>query len=576
MSKIEEAPSSNYFSIFRNNKILLHDITLIGIMMIVAACGLIYEFLVSHYAARVLAATEVAIFGIFTIMITAMGIGAFAAKRIKNAYTGFVVLELSISIIGATAILIISFLITATYLLPSLLGETYGISGAQLEGGLVNLAQKTATHLPYLVALILGILIGAEIPLIARVREDVYGRHLKHNAGTIYGADYIGGGIGAALFVLILLTLPPIQTGIIAATVNLIAGAIFFYCYYDRITWRKTLIIGHLFITVIIVLLALFGSRWTDALEDMLYRDTVIHSMTTRYQRVVITERNMGKSEPKAYSLFINGHTQFYSRDEQIYHSMLTYPVLAASARQENILVIGGGDGLAVRDILRWNPKSVTLIDLDPAIVEFFSRPHVKNGEIVNTPLLALNEHAFSDKRVHVQIGDAFVELDSLISDGITFDAIIIDLPDPNHPDLNKLYSTQFYAKTLRLLAGDGAIGLQSSSPYHAKKAFQSIGKTVKHAGYANVEQYHANVPSFGEWGWTIATPKGIEASRRIKRLEKLPIDDGWITKDIMMGAFSFHQGYYDSLDEISVNRLFSSTVYEYHREGWARENGVF
>ncbi len=575
MSKIE-IPPANYPSIFRNKKLLLHDITLIGIMMIVAACGLIYEFLVSHYAARVLAATEVAIFGIFTIMITAMGLGAFAAKRIKDAYTGFVILELSISVIGATAILIISFLITATYLLPSLLGETYGISGAQLEGGLVNLAQKTATHLPYVVAFILGVLIGAEIPLIARVREDVYGRHLKHNAGTIYGADYIGGGIGAALFVLLLLTMPPIQTGVIAATVNLVAGAIFFYCYRSRIAWRKTLIAVHIVIVITIILLAFFGSRWTDVLEDMLYRDSVIHSMTTRYQRVVITERNMGKSEPKAYSLFINGHTQFYSRDEKIYHSMLTYPVLAASARRENILVIGGGDGLAVRDILRWDPKSVTLVDLDPAIVDFFSRPQVKNGKIINAPLLELNAGAFSDQRVHVIIGDAFVELDIFINQGKTFDAIVIDLPDPNHPDLNKLYSTQFYAKTLRVLAGDGAIGIQSSSPYHAKKAFLSIGKTVKHAGFKNVEQYHTNVPSFGEWGWTIATPRGMEASRRIKKLAKLPIDDGWITKEVMLGAFSFHQGYYDMLSDIHINRLHSSTVYEYHREGWARENGVF
>ncbi len=572
----KDLPSSNRSSIFSNKKLLFSDITLISIMMVVAACGLIYEFLISHYAARVLAATEVAIFGIFTIMITSMGLGAFAAKRIKDPYTGFVVLELTISVIGATAIVIIAFLITATYLLPSLLAETYGISGAQLEGGLVDLAQKTATHLPYVVAFILGVLIGAEIPLIARVREDLYGRHLKHNAGTIYGADYIGGGIGAALFVLLLLTMPPIQTGVIVATINLLAGAIFFYHYRAQISWRKSLIVVHLIIAIIIVWLALFGSRWTDVLEDMLYRDTVIHSMTTRYQRVVITERNMGKSEPKAYSMFINGHTQFYSRDEHIYHSMLTYPVLAASARCENILVIGGGDGLAVRDILRWDPKSVTLIDLDPAIVEFFTRPHVENGKIVNAPLLALNKNAFSDKRVQVEIGDAFVELDAFINQGRTFDAIIIDLPDPNHPDLNKLYSTQFYAKTLRLLAGDGAIGIQSSSPYHAKNAFLSIGKTVKHAGYANVEQYHTNVPSFGEWGWTIATPRGKKASHRIDELEKLPIDDDWITKEIITGAFTFNKGFYDSLDDILVNRLHSSTVYEYHREGWARENGVF
>lgn len=569
-------PRGSFLGRYPDKTLLIHDITLIGIMMVLAGCGMIYEFLLSHYAARVLGATEVAIFGVFTVMIASMGLGSFAAGRLKCAFTGFAWLELLIGIIGATVILFIAGIITFTTMLPSLLAATYGLSGITPDGGIIKFLQFLAKGMPYVIAFVLGALIGAEIPLIARVREEIYGRHLQNNTGTIYGADYIGAGIGALIFVVWLLTINATTAAIVAASANVIAGLIFYVRYRAHIRWSTLLLAGHVFAAVVILFVGLNGARWEASLEDMLYKDKVVHSMHTRYQHVVVTERIMDPRKAPVYSLHINGHTQFSSFDEQIYHSMLVYPAMAASARHDSVLVIGGGDGLALRDILKWNPGRVVLLDLDKGMVDFFTRPYEKNGHVVNESLLKLNNGSFRDKRVEVRIGDAFLSVDALLAQEEIFDTIIVDLPDPNHPDLNKLYSSRFYAKLKHLLAGDGAISVQSTSPYHAPEAYISIGKTMKHAGFANVEQYHTNVPSFGEWGWTIATPVGKSAKHRLEGLSALPVDDGWMTRDVMLGAFAFYKGFYKDIDAIKINRINSNVIYEYHRQGWARENGMF
>ena len=561
---------------YASRSLLIHDVTLIGIMMVLAGCGMIYEFLLSHYAARVLGATEVAIFGVFTVMIASMGIGSFAAGRIKCAFTGFAWLELCIGMVGSTAILLIAGIITFTSILPSLIAATYNLPGITPNGGVINYLQTAAQGMPYFAAFVLGTMIGAEIPLIARVREQIYGMHLQNNTGTIYGADYIGAGIGALFFVGWLLTMETTTAAIVAASANIAAGLFFFFRYRSHIRWNKLLLTGHFFAIIVVLIMGINGAHWEITLEDMLYKDKVIYSMHTRYQRVVVTKRIMDPRKAPVYSLHINGHTQFSSFDEKIYHSMLVYPAMAASARHNSVLVVGGGDGLAVREILKWNPKRVVLLDLDKAIIDFFTYPFKRDGEVINAPLLKLNNWSFSDDCVDVRIGDAFLSVDKLLANQEIFDTIIVDLPDPNHPDLNKLYSSRFYAKLKYLLAGDGAISVQSTSPYHAPEAFMSIGKTMKHAGFTNVDQYHANVPSFGEWGWTIATPTGGSAKHRLDRLDKLPLDDGWMTREVMLGAFAFHKGFYDKAKDILVNRINSNVLYDYYRLGWDRENGVF
>jgi spermidine synthase len=176
---------------------------------------------------------------------------------------------------------------------------------------------------------------------------------------------------------------------------------------------------------------------------------------------------------------------------------------------------------------------------------------------------------------VHLIFGDAYLKINSLIDQKRHFDTIIIDLPDPNHPDLDKLYSDQFYSRLKLLLNGGGALVVQSTSPYHAKKAFICIGKTLKAAGYRYVEQYHQNVPSFGEWGWSIATTYGEPASQRIEKVKKLPIEDEWVTADVLKAAFVFQKDYYRGASAIKVNKTGSNILYHYHTQAWKRDGEV-
>ncbi len=546
-------------------------------MATLAGCGLIYEYLLSHYAGRILGTVETAIFIMIGIMIVAMGIGAFLARIFKDCFTAFAWLEVAIALLGATAVLMIAAIFSLTHLMPQIIAEVYGLPpDLAPTGGIIQTLISFTKMTPYLFGFILGLMIGMEIPLIAQVREKLYGEHLKHNTGSIYGIDYIGAGVGAAIWVSFMLAIDPYRAAIITASANIVAGLLFLALYRKRIRFSTLLLALHGIVIAVIIIIASNGDDWDKAMEDMLYQDKVIYRMNTKYQHITITERTMDPAKPPVLTFYINGRTQFASNDEHIYHAMLTYPAIAASARREDILIIGGGDGLALRNVLKWNPKKVTLLELDEQIIRFFSEPIMENGRFINEPLLKLNDYAFSDPRVEIILGDAYLKVDELLSKSRFFDTIIVDLPDPGHPDLNNLYSARFYAKLKNLLSGDGAISIQSTSPYHAKNAFLSIGKTVKHAGFKHVEQYHKNVPSFGEWGWTIATKNGISARQRLQNLEKLPIDDEWITKEIMLSAFEFGRNYFDRLDQIEINRSGSNIIYLYHHQAWEQEQGIY
>jgi len=561
----------------RSKSLLFHDIILFSIMGILAGCGLIYEYLLSHYAGRVLGAVEQVIFAMIGIMIVSMGFGAFAARVIKSHFTAFAWLELTIALTGATAVLVLASITALANLLPQILMTTFQLPPDLIpKGGMITWAHNIASVMPYVAGFILGFMIGMEIPLIASIRESIYGEHIQHNTGSIYGADYIGAGIGAALWVLFMLSLPPTTASIITASVNLFVGLVFYAVYRKRIRFGIPIVTAHLGLIAILVVIAIYGTSWDKAMEDLLYKDKVIFSYDTQYQHVTITERIMDPAKPKIVSMFINGRSQFASNDEQIYHSMLVAPVMQASARHDNVLIIGGGDGLALREVLRWQPQSVDLVDLDKVIVEFFSKPYFSDGVQINQVLIELNGRAFSDPRVHTLFGDAFSKVDELIQQGNRYDTIIVDLPDPSHPDLNKLYSARFYAKLKSLLIGGGAMVVQSTSPYHAKNTFLSIGKTVKFAGFLHVEQYHHNVPSFGEWGWTIATKNGVSAKSRISQMDKLEIDDGWSTKGVLLAAFEFNKHFFDGLNRIKINRINDQVVYQYHLADWEKQQGIY
>ncbi|MCK8097341.1 polyamine aminopropyltransferase [Pseudoalteromonas sp. 1CM17D] len=561
------------------SRLLGHDILLITVMAVLAGCGLIYEYLLSHYAGRVLGSVESAIYAMIGTMIVAMGLGAFLARWFKDAFTAFAWLESIIALVGMGCILAIAGVIAVSYSLPHLFSSIFNLPpDVVLNGYVFQKLQEWSRFLPYVFGLVLGLFIGMEIPLIARIRQHVYGRFLENNAGTIYGADYIGAGIGAAIWVSIMLAMPIMQAAAWTALFNILAGLAFLWRYHAHVRFAKALLICHIVLLALFGFILVMGSSWMNSLSNVLYKDKVIYSQATKYQHVVLTER-LSKNQPAPITdLYLNGRLQFSSIDEQIYHSMLVYPAMLASNRHDSVLIIGGGDGLALRDVLKWPVNDVTLIDLDAQLLNLFGN---KDGdftapESISKRLLALNKQSMLDPRANIIVGDAFLEVERLLDQGKQFDTILIDLPDPNHPDLNKMYSDYFYNHVRQLLASDGAMAVQSTSPYHAKKAFLSIAKTVKAAGFDYVEQYQQNIPSFGQWGWTIATKMGQPASGRIKNISAMPVPSRWVSKEYLLASFVFPNQYFEQVKSIDVNRLGSGQLYDYYRNAWQIESELY
>jgi spermidine synthase len=562
--------------VFNKKRLFWDDTLLILTMAVLAGCGLIYEYLLSHYAGRVLGVMESTIYAMIGLMIVAMGLGAFAARKIQCAFNGFVWLEFTIALLGCSSIIVIGGLIAITQTFPHIISEMFSLPPDALpQGGLFKQLTYLAFNSPFFFGFLIGFFIGMEIPLIARIREEIHQTHLKNNLGTIYGADYVGAGCGAAIWVLFLLTIDISKASALTAALNLAAGSIFIAYYWQKLRWRKILISLHLVLLVFIVVIYQQGNTWLNQMSNLLYTDKVVYSDSTRYQQLTFTQRHMGVEQANIINFYLNGRLQFSSIDEHIYHGYLVSPVLAASARHDNILIIGGGDGLALRDVLQWSPQQVTLIDLDGEIVDIFQRPDNKLPSSLSRKIIALNEASLQDDRVNIIKADAFLAINELLRKRIVFDAIIVDLPDPSHPDLNKLYSVNFYARLKQLLAGDGVMAIQSTSPYHAKDSFISIGKTVKAANFSSVEQYHDNVPSFGEWGWTIATKLGASPLNRLKTLNELPVKHNWLTLPLLISSFEFPHNFYLQQDNIPVNYLGSHAIYQLHQNAWRDQQGL-
>jgi spermidine synthase len=557
-----------------NSKIIAIDAFIVFVMMNLAACGLIYEYLFSHYAGRVIGSHETAIYSIIGIMIVSMGVGALCAKRFKDAFLSLSVLESLIAILAFGGLFVISGSQALANDLPIIIANAYNIPvDFTTKGGMMNTVIDLLTSSSYIMAAIVGVLIGMEIPFVARIRESVHEKHLQHNTGMIYGVDYIGAGIGAYIWVNLLLQMEVAQSVTLVATVNVLVGFCFILVFRKKIK-RMKLVVALQFFTVLIIYLGSTNLQsWQESLEDTLFADKKVFSMNTQFQRIAITEGLNPYDKSPVYTFFINGRTQFSQGDEHIYHSLLVNPAMELTQNLDDVLVIGGGDGLAVRDILKYNPKSVTLLDLDEKIIDFFKEPLYVDGKQVNDALLKLNENSFSDERVNFMFGDAFINARQLFMMGRKFSTIIIDLPDPSHPDLNKMYSKTFYRNMNALLKDGGAIVIQSTSPYNAKRAFQSIKRTMEAAKFENVDQYHHHVPSFGEWGWTIALKSGESPKSKIAKLEKFSVENDWLTVGILKGTFEFGKNYYNNYNEIGVNLIGSAVTYKYHQDAWENNN---
>lgn len=291
----------------------------------------------------------------------------------------------------------------------------------------------------------------------------------------------------------------------------------------------------------------LYANTLFDNLESRLYKDDVIFSKTTPYQRLTIT-----KNESRI-RFFINGALQFDSIDEYRYHEMLVHPALSISPNPYNVLVLGGGDGMAIREILKYDAvKKITLVDLDPDVTRLFSQ---------NEALTKLNQKALKNAKVQIIHQDAWKFLAECKT---LFDLIIIDLPDPNNISLSRLYSTTFYKLIQNHLSAAGIMVTQATSPLFAREAFWSIVKSIKTHQADNylIYPYHVYIPSFGEWGFVMTTKTEINFDDMTK---SIPAD--YFSKQSLKSALEFAQ----DIDQIEVepNRLSNHLLLKYYHEGW-------
>ncbi|OQS35074.1 polyamine aminopropyltransferase [Chromobacterium haemolyticum] len=439
---------------------------LIVSVFIVASCGLAYELITGALASYLLGDSVLQFSSIIGCYLFAMGVGSHLSKYVKDerVLDAFIEIELLVGLIGGVSAAVL-------FLVFAWAGEPFRL-------------------VLYGLVFVIGVLVGMEIPLVMRAMNQRQAS-FSELVSQVLTFDYLGALAVSLLFPLVLAPkLGLSRSALLFGLLN--AGVALWACRAFRHELRQP---GLQLARSGVVLLLLAGgflasdhlTRWS---EKAVYGDEIIHAETTPYQRLVITK---WKSDLR---LYINGNLQFSSRDEHRYHEALVHPVLAKLPWARNVLVLGGGDGLAVREMLKYrNIQRITLVDLDPAMTRLFSR---------SEPLRALNQGSLTDPRVTVVNDDAARWLEQ---DHGSFDAVIVDFPDPSNFALGKLYSVPLYRLLARHLAENGLAVVQSTSPMHAPRSFWSVDATLRAAGL-HTTPYHAYVPSFGEWGFIIAAKK--------------------------------------------------------------------
>jgi len=436
-----------------------HTAILLVSVLVVATCGLIYELLAGTLASYLLGDSVTQFSIVIGAYLFAMGVGSYLSRFVREDELGaFIRVEVLIAALGG-----------------------WSAAGLFLLFPLVEDFRLVL----YALVLAIGILVGLEIPLLIRILRGRYAfRDLVSNVLTY---DYVGALVASLLFPLVLVPrLGMIRTGMVFGLANVTVAIALTWALKGRRARYFDLAAG---LAVLISLV--FGLTIADDLqrwsEVAYYGEGVIYAHSTPYQRIVLTRKAAD------LRLYLNGNLQFSSRDEYRYHEALVWPVLGRVAHPRQVLILGGGDGLAAREVLS-DPDvgHVTLVDLDPEMTRLFRD---------NAELAALNQRSLSSPKLTVINTDAIRWVRQARG---PYDAVIADFPDPTAYALGKLYTLSFYHELSRLLAPDGMMTVQSTSPLIAPRTYWTVATTLEAAGL-KTRGYHVYVPSFGEWGYTLA-----------------------------------------------------------------------
>jgi spermidine synthase len=488
-------------------------------VFVIASCGLAYELVAGALSSYLLGDSVTQFSTVIGTYLFAMGVGSWLSKYItRNLIATFIRIELMVGLLGG-------FSAVGLFLVFTWLGGPFKL-------------------VLYLAVFGVGVLVGLEIPLVMRILKGELA--FKDLVSQVLTFDYLGALAVSILFPLVLAPeLGMMRTGLLFGLLNVAVAFWSLHLFRERLAAGRGLRVQAW--AVFLLLLGGFAGagQLTALAESHVYADEIVHAESTPYQRIVVTRWR------DDLRLFLNGNLQFSSHDEYRYHEALVHPGLASLPGARRILVLGGGDGLAVREILKYpQVESVTLVDLDAGMTRLFSTA---------PPLVALNAGALSSGKVRVVNADA---LQWLEAERGYYDFIVVDFPDPNNFALGKLYSSAFYRLLEKRLAANGRMVVQATSPFYARQSFWCVVTTLEDVGF-KVAPYHAMVPSFGEWGYILAGRQAFEPAA---------VDVGktrFLTPETVADLFRFPADM--SRIPTEVNRLNNQVLVRYFEAEWRK-----
>lgn len=492
-------------------------------VLIIASCGLVYELLAGTLASYLLGDSVTQFSLVIGIYLSALGAGAWISRFVDERLARcFIEVELAVALIGGASapVLFLAFSSVSAFRVV-----LYGLVFA------------------------IGTLVGLELPLLMRLLKD----HLDFEdlVSRVLAFDYLGALFASLLFPMFCVPrLGLVRTSLLCGLLNAVVGLWGTYLLRPLLSsrglsglrGRACLVIGLLIVGII------KADSLTSLAEERVLGEPIVHAESTPYQRIVLTRNSRG------FQLFLNGHLQFNSVDEHRYHEALVHPALSAVPSPRHVLVLGGGDGLAVREILRYpSVEAVTLVDLDPGMTTLADR---------FPPLDALSRSSLKDRRVTIINEDAFLWAGRAAER--VFDTAIIDFPDPGTFSVGKLYSTRFYRMLRERLTANAVISVQCTSPLVAPQSYWCIVATLESVGF-HVRPYHAAVPTFGEWGFVLASTEPLPETLRLS--PDLIGASRFLTDRVLNSMFDLPPDL--ARVQAEVNQLNNQVLVHYYDQEW-------
>ena len=493
---------------------------LLGSIVVVALCGIVYELIIGSVSSYLLGDSVTQFSITIGVFMFAMGIGSYFSQFIRRRLIEtFIQVEIALAVIGGVCSI-------ALFLAFPFAPAIYQI---------ISLAFILA----------IGALVGLEIPLLTRILASSGGT--RRSIANVMSLDYVGALVGSVAFPLLLLpNLGLVRASFAIGLANVFVALATIYVVRAQIISAARLAGAALVVLMLLLIMVIAGSRLTGYAQQHLYFDDIIWTKQSPYQSLIVT-RNTKKTDLR---LFIDGHLQFAQSDEHRYHEALVHPVMSYPGPRETILVLGGGDGLAVRELLKYDSiERIDLVDLDPDMTRLGAS---------FAPLVKLNNGALADPRVHIHNTDAFVFVRTA---NRHYDRVIIDMPDPHDAALSKLYSVEFYEMIRRTLSDNGFVVTQASSPFFARRTYWSIGDTID-AVFPQRTAYQISIPSFGVWGFHVAkaNPTIEDTTAQLSAPTRFWSDDLFSASRIFPDDIA-------SPETVTVNSIFEPKLFHLYRQ---------